>query len=137
MVVVPGCVVDAFALMVVVVDLCTVVVVLVATVVVVPVVPVVLVVPVVVVVPVVAARHVGTVIVLSSRVTAPFRARARPCRVAPVLRVIDVNASMVPEKLLVVPSVAELPTCQNTLHAWAPFSRTTVLPDAVISDDPA
>lgn len=53
------------------------------------------------------------------------------------MRVIDVSANMVPAKLLVVPSVAELPTCQNTLQAWAPFSRTTELPEAEISDDPA
>jgi hypothetical protein len=50
---------------------------------------------------------------------------------------MDVRANMVPEKLLVVPMVAELPTCQKTLHAWAPFSRTTELPDAAISDEPA
>ena len=31
------------------------------------------------------------------------------------------------------PSVAELPTCQNTLHSCAPLISVTVLPDAVIS----
>ena len=44
---------------------------------------------------------------------------------------------MVPAKALVVPSVAELPTCQNTLQACAPFSSTTELPDAVVSVEPA
>jgi hypothetical protein len=32
-----------------------------------------------------------------------------------------------------VPSVAEDPTCQNTLQANAPLVRTTRLPDAVVS----
>ena len=36
-----------------------------------------------------------------------------------------------------MPSVAELPTCQNTLHGEAPPIRGTVLSDAVISVDPA
>jgi hypothetical protein len=50
--------------------------------------------------------------------------------------VADVNARMVPAKLLVVPSVAELPTCQKTLHACAPFSSSTVLPEALINVEP-
>jgi hypothetical protein len=64
-----------------------------------------------------ARRQVGTVIVLSSIVTAPPSARTRPFTVAPVFSVIDVEARIDPAKLVVVPSVAELPTCQNTLHA--------------------
>src|SRR5271163_2534186 len=68
---------------------------------------VVVVVIVVVVVGAVAARHVGTVMVLSSRVTAPVWASARPARLASVFRVIDVRARMVPTKLVDVPSVAE------------------------------
>lgn len=83
------------------------------------------------------AKHVGTLMVLASSVTAPLRASTRPWRVAPVLSVAEVKARMVPTKLLEVPKVAELPTCQNTLQACAPFSSTTVLPDAVISVDPA
>jgi len=82
-------------------------------------------------------RHVGTVIVLSSMVTAPPNAKTRPFTVAPVFSVIDVVARMEPAKFVVVPKVAELPTCQNTLHACAPFSSTTVLVDAVVSVDPA
>ena len=66
-----------------------------------------------------AKRQVGTVIVLSSIVTAPLIARARPFTVAPVFSVIDVVARIDPAKSLVVPKVAELPTCQNTLHACA------------------
>ena len=59
------------------------------------------------------AWHAACVMVLVSIVTAPFRASARPSMVAPVVgREIEVNAMMVPLKVLAVPSVAELPTCQ-------------------------
>jgi len=83
------------------------------------------------------AAHVGIVIKLSSRVTAPFSATIRPATVAPVFNVADVREKTVPEKLLVVPKVSELPTSQNTLHAWAPFSRATTLFEAVMSVEPA
>ena len=53
------------------------------------------------------------------------------------MTVADVSAMSVPTKPECVPSVAELPTCQYTLHAWAPFSRTTLLPDAVTTVEPA
>jgi hypothetical protein len=92
---------------------------------------------VVVVVGAVAARHVGTVMVLSSSVTAPVWASARPSRLASVFKVIEVSARIVPTKLVDVPSVAELPTVQKTLHACAPPSRTTELAVAVVSDEPA
>ena len=58
--------------------------------------------------------HDGTVIELLSRVTAPLRARTCPLTWAPVSNVIEVRAIIVPAKLLVVLSVAELPTCQKT-----------------------
>jgi hypothetical protein len=77
-------------------------------------------------------EQVGTVTVLLSSVTAPVCARTRPSTVAPVSRVAEVRARIVPEKLVVVPSVAELPTCQKTLHACAPFSRITLLEEAVM-----
>lgn len=81
-----------------------------------------------------AVRHLSRVIVFVSRVTAPFRASARPSTmVAPVCRAIDVNARMLPLKVVVVPRVAELPTCQYTLQAWAPLIRLTVLAGAVVS----
>ncbi len=54
---------------------------------------------------------------LLSSVTAPFLANTRPCTVAPVVIVALVKARMVPTNIVVVPSVAELPTCQNTLQA--------------------
>ncbi len=39
---------------------------------------------------------------------------------------------MVPAKSVLVPSVAELPTCQNTLHACAPLMSVTELSVAVV-----
>ncbi len=56
--------------------------------------------------------------------------------VVPVCTVAEVSARMLPTKVVLVPSVAELPTCQNTLQAWAPLIRLTVLLGAVISVDP-
>lgn len=81
--------------------------------------------------------QLGRVMVLVSRVTAPLRANTRPFTVVPVCTEIEVNAIMVPTKVVLVPRVAELPTCQNTLHGEAPLMRATVLFDAVISVDPA
>ena len=54
----------------------------------------------------------------------------------PVVAVIDVRAMIVPTKSVPVPSVAELPTCQNTLHGDAPLIRETELLEAVVSVDP-
>src|SRR6185503_15115493 len=52
---------------------------------------------------------------LLSIVTAPFRAKARPHGIcAPVFSVILVSARIFPSNVVVVPRVAELPTCQNT-----------------------
>jgi hypothetical protein len=62
----------------------------------------------------------GIVMVLVSNVTAPFSASAWPTMVAPVFSVMDINAKMFPSKAVLVPSVAELPTCQKTLPGWAP-----------------
>ncbi|SPZ39568.1 Uncharacterised protein [Rhodococcus wratislaviensis] len=81
--------------------------------------------------------QLGRVMVLVSRVTAPLRANTRPFTVVPVCTEIEVNAIMVPTKVVLVPRVAELPTCQNTLHGEAPLMRATVLFDAVINVDPA
>lgn len=81
--------------------------------------------------------HAGTVTVLESRVTAAFRASSRPCTWALVLAVIAVRARTVPMKVEFTPSVAELPTCQKTLHAWAPLISTTRLSGAVIKVEPA
>jgi hypothetical protein len=56
------------------------------------------------------------VITLLIRVTAPFRASSRPATFAALFNDMDVNAMIVPTKVVFVSSVAELPICQNTLH---------------------
>jgi hypothetical protein len=73
---------------------------------------------------------------LLSRVTAPFRASSRPSMLAPVVAVTEVSARMEPTNVELVPSVAELPTCQMTLHDWAPLMRVTTLLEVVVSVDP-
>jgi hypothetical protein len=70
-----------------------------------------------------AVTQSGRVILLLSRVTAPFLASTRPATVVPVCTATEVNARMLPANVVWVPRVAELPTCQNTLHAWAPPVR--------------
>ena len=40
---------------------------------------------------------------------------------------------MLPRKTEPLPSVAELPTCQNTLHSCAPLISVTVLAESVMS----
>ncbi len=72
------------------------------------------------------------VIVSLIRVTAPLRARARPSTVTLSFIEMDVSARMSPTKPEEVPSVAELPTCQTTLHGCAPLMSMTWLPDAVV-----
>jgi len=74
--------------------------------------------------------------VFVSRVTAPFRASARPCRLTPLFSVIDVSASMFPLKIEFVPRVAELPTCQKMFLAWAPPASTILVSESVMSVEP-
>ncbi len=51
---------------------------------------------------------------LPCSVTAPFCANALPqVMLAPVFRVMLVSASIFPSNAVLVPRVAELPTCQN------------------------
>ena len=57
-----------------------------------------------------------TEIVPLSMVTAPLRAKMRPLVVAPVLSEMLENAIKLPINAVVVPNVAELPICQNTLQ---------------------
>lgn len=78
----------------------------------------------------------AAVIVSLISVTAPLRASARPFTVTPLLIEIDVNARIVPINTEDVPSVAELPICQKTLHACAPLMSFTWLADAVVSMEP-
>jgi len=61
--------------------------------------------------------HGDRVIVLVSNVTAPLRAYRLPLDTAPVVKEMEVSARMFPIKLVFVPTVAELPTCQKILHA--------------------
>ena len=79
------------------------------------------------------AAQAGTVTTLESNVTAPLRANSRPVIEAPVVALTEVNASTVPTNTEFVPSVAELPTCQNTLHAVAPPISATLLVEPVMS----
>jgi hypothetical protein len=74
----------------------------------------------------------GVVKVLSSRLTCPLRASARPMTSVPVVTEMEVSAMIVPTKSELVPSVAELPTCQKTWQAWAPLTMSTSLAEAVI-----
>ena len=72
--------------------------------------------------------------VLLSNVTAPFRAKALPQpMVAPVFRVMLVSARIFPWNEVVVPRVAELPTCQNTFESVKLLLKTTDELLAVVS----
>jgi hypothetical protein len=70
--------------------------------------------------------------VFVSSVTWPFLASSLPSTVAEFNSVIEVNAMIVPEKALDAPSVAELPTTQNTFFACAPLESVIMLFVAVI-----
>ena len=83
-----------------------------------------------------ATLQVGMLIVLLSRVTAPFLASTRPVTEAPVLRVIEVKANTLPDRLELVPKVADEPTCQKILQACAPLMRFTLLAEAVVRVEP-
>ena len=77
----------------------------------------------------------GTLTLLLSNVTAAVRASALPFSVAPVFSVMEARAIMFPDMVVLVPRVAELPTCQITFLAWARPMRLT-LPAAVVSVEP-
>ena len=57
-----------------------------------------------------------------SIVTAPVCARARPFKVALLVRVMDVNARIFPLNAVDASSVAEVPTLHHTLHASPPVT---------------
>ena len=72
--------------------------------------------------------------VLVSIVTAPVSARALPQpMVAPVFRVMLVSARIFPWNEVVVPRVAELPTCQKTFESVKLLLKTTDELLAVVS----
>jgi hypothetical protein len=74
--------------------------------------------------------------VFVSKVTAPFNAYNPPFEVTPVVTVMDARATTFPCKAEYVPRVAELPTCQKTLQALAPFTNKTSEYEAVVRVDP-
>jgi hypothetical protein len=80
--------------------------------------------------------HTALLTMFVSNVTAPDCASTLPSMLAPVVTVMDACAMMVPLKIELVPSVAELPICQKTLHAWAPLMRLTELDEDVVSAVP-
>jgi hypothetical protein len=79
-------------------------------------------------------RQLEPVMVFESKVTAPFCARARPFKNALVFKVIDSEARIFPINEVLVPSVAELPTCHHTLHGSSPVTDE---PEAVVSVETA
>src|SRR4051794_35886671 len=68
-------------------------------------------------------------------VTAPMRASRRPITVAPLSSEMLCSAMRLPWNAVVVPSEAEAPTCQKTLHGLAPLRSTTELAEAVVRDE--
>src|SRR6202011_839737 len=66
-------------------------------------------------------------------VTAAFRARALPARLAPEFNVMAVSARMLPTNVVPEPRVAELLTCHSTLQALALLVKRTVDPEDVMS----
>src|SRR3954463_2619565 len=87
----------------------------------------------------VAAYAVGTVIVLPLMVTEPSEfepPRSRPSTAEPVSTVIVTEARMLPLKIVVVFSVADVPTCQKMLLALAPPARITCAPAPVVRVEP-
>jgi len=80
-----------------------------------------------------AAEQVVLETVFVSIVTAPFRANARPDTVAPFVRLMLVSARTFPTNSVPVPTSAELPICQNTLHGLPPPIISTEELLAVVS----
>ncbi len=76
------------------------------------------------------------VTLLLSSVTVPFRARTLPFTFAPVFKVMLVSARTFPTNEVVVPTVAELPTCHHTPQAEAPLVSVIDEPLAVVSPLP-
>jgi hypothetical protein len=74
-------------------------------------------------------RQLEPVMVLLSNVTAPVCAMARPFKFAPVCRLIDVDARILPINEVFTPRVAELTTRHHTLHGSPP--TTLALPEVI------
>lgn len=69
------------------------------------------------------ARQIEPVMVLASNVTAPVCARARPFRLAPVCRVMDVDARIFPMNEVPVPIVPDETSLHHTLHGSPPVTE--------------
>jgi len=82
--------------------------------------------------PGVRPEHAPALIVLSSSVTAPVCAKARPFNVAPVFNAIDVLARIFPMNEVVVPRVPDETSLHHTLHGSPPVTDE---PDDVVSVD--
>ena len=68
------------------------------------------------------ARQPEPVMVFESNVTAPVCARALPFKLAPVCKVMDVDARMFPMNVVPVPRVPEETSLHHTLHASPPVT---------------
>jgi hypothetical protein len=75
----------------------------------------------------------GLMMVLDCKVTAPVSDNALPFGAAPVPSEMEAWARMLPLKMEVVPSVAEVPTCQKMLASCAPPCRMIWLPLKLVS----
>jgi hypothetical protein len=75
----------------------------------------------------VGAHPVGALMASSMRVTPPVLASSRPSTVSLDSTEIEAEARMLPTKSDPPSSVAELPTCQKTSQAEAPFSSTKLV----------
>ena len=69
-----------------------------------------------------AAAQIGPEMVLLFNVTAPVCARARPSKLAPLFRLMEVSARIFPMNEVAVSRVAELPTLHHTLHGSPPVT---------------
>ena len=76
-----------------------------------------------------SAAQIGPVMVLLCNVTEPVCARARPFKLAPVSRLMDVDARMFPINEVFVPRVAELTSRHHTLHGSPP--TTLAVPEVM------
>ena len=80
-------------------------------------------------------RVVGDEIVFVSRVTVPFCDQTPPLITELWPIVIDVSPAIIPLKVTPVPIVTSPLTCQNTLFALAPLTRSTDLLFATVKVD--
>jgi hypothetical protein len=68
------------------------------------------------------ARQDDPVMALASNVTAPVCARALPFKLAPVCKVMDVDARIFPVNVVPVPRVPDETSLHHTLHASPPVT---------------